>query len=451
MGYKLASRRVVRFAARPGRAKWGAVCALLACLAVASPLAADEALLKDGRRVPGELTLGDNGRLRFTPAGRVAPLPPADLAAVRFADAAPPPFRAASGFRVRLQDGQMLTGQLVGLNKEALRLRTAWAGEVELPRAAVAALTHLPGWRTLVEDDFADGLKAWTSAGKPEVEGGDKGPRRVILNNPGQSLTFKPSVAVEAGGVGVLFEEVGTAAGARWLLEMQFAGKCDPVPLRVTLAGSGEGYEVEVPGIEGESRRVARSPGPHLLRVQFKPTSLRVTCDDDVLWYNLDRGPGGALHQVVLRCQESARPAELRGSVAFAAFTLARAVDEPPRPPGDPTQDELWLATDDQLFGRIVRADRRAVEIEGRYGTRAFAWAEVRGCFLKREKPLPRPDGEAAVRLELRPGLGAEPDVLEGVLTGLDAKKLTLRHALLGERAIERSRVKELRPLGPKE
>jgi hypothetical protein len=340
---------------------------------------------------------------------------------------------------------------LLGLNKEALSLRTAWAEKVELPCAAVAAVTHLPGWRTLVDDDFGDGTKAWAAAGSPRVEGGDKGPRRVVLDKAGQSLTFKPSIPLEAGRVGVVFEAVDAPAGARWLLEMLFQGKGEAVTLRVLLAGNGDSYDVEVIGVTGESRRVARTPGPHLLLVQFKPTSLRVTCDDDVLWYNLDRGPGGTLRQVVLRCQETDRPAEFRGGVAFSEFTLARTVDEPPRPPGDPGQDEVWLANDDQLFGQVVRADRRRVEIEGRYGARAFAWADLRGCFLKREKPLPRPGGEAAVRVEIRSGLTPEPDVLEGVLTGVEDKKLKLRHALLGERAIEKSRVKELRPLFLKE
>jgi hypothetical protein len=422
---------------------------LLAWLALAPPLRADEALRTDGRRVQGKLTLDDQGRPRFTPAGRNTPLPPTDVAAVRFADAAPPPFRAGAGHRVRLQDSQVLTGQLLGLNQDALSLRTAWADKVELPRAAVAAVTHLLGWRTLFEDDFSDGVKAWTATGAPRVEGGDKG--RVVLSKPGQSLAFKPSALLQAGRVGVVFEAVDAPAGARWLLEMPFQGKEEIVTLIVSLAGNGASYEVEVSGLAGESRRVARTPGPHLLLVQFKTTSLRVTCDDDVLWYNLDRGPGGTLRQVVLRCQEAGRPADLRGAVAFSEFSLARAVDEPPRPPGDTSQDEVWQANDDQLFGRIVRADRRGVEIEGRYGTRTFAWADLRGCFLKHEKALPRPGGEGAVRLELRSGLTPEPDVLDGVLTGLDDKKLTLRHALFGERVIEKSRVKELRPLTQKE
>jgi hypothetical protein len=50
------------------------------------------------------------------------------------------------------------------------------------------------------------------------------------------------------------------------------------------------------------------------------------------------------------------------------------------------------------------------------------------------------------VRLWLRSGLAAEPDVLEGALTHLDAERLTLEHAWLGKLTIERGRVRRLRP-----
>src|SRR5262249_44234524 len=161
-----------------------------------------------------------------------------------------------AGYRVTLLDGQMLTGQLLGLSKEALRLRTAWAEKVELPRAAVASLTQLPGWRTLADDDFADGLKAWTVTDKPTLEGGEKEPRRVVFKEAGQALIYKLSAPLEAGRVGVLFQEVDAAAGARWLCELQFRDKGEPRSLLVTLAGNGDAYEVEMPGLEGVLRRV---------------------------------------------------------------------------------------------------------------------------------------------------------------------------------------------------
>ena len=41
---------------------------------------------------------------------------------------------------MRLWDGECITGQLLELNKDTLRMRTAWAARLEMPRAAVAAI-----------------------------------------------------------------------------------------------------------------------------------------------------------------------------------------------------------------------------------------------------------------------------------------------------------------------
>jgi hypothetical protein len=122
---------------------------------LAAPLLhGEEAFRPDGRRVPGRLTLGAGGRLSFTPRDG-DPVPAEEFARVRFAPATPAPFRVGAGHRVRLHDGQQLTGQLLGLDQEGLVLRTAWSVKAVLPRGAVAALTALPGWRCLFEDNFA--------------------------------------------------------------------------------------------------------------------------------------------------------------------------------------------------------------------------------------------------------------------------------------------------------
>src|SRR5207245_353627 len=68
---------------------------------------------------------------------------------------------------------------------------------------------------------------------------------------------------------------------------------------------------------------------------------------------------------------------------------VERAVAFSPRPPGDPTQDELWLASGDQLFGKVVRADRKEVALEGRFGTRSFPWSALRGWFRRRTAAPP--------------------------------------------------------------
>jgi hypothetical protein len=420
---------------------------LLALVCLFPPLwAAEQAWRTDGRRISGALTW-DKGRLHFTSAKGME-IPFADITRIRFAARTPPPFRIGGGRRVRLRDGQRITGQFLGLDKDTLRLRTAWAARIELPRAAVASLDPLPGWRTVTADNFRDGLGNFTTTGESALTTveNDMEARAMVLREDGQGLAYKLAKVLEAGRVGVNFREQGPASGARWTVGLLFQESERSRRVNVTVAGNDGKYTVDGGGLKGVARDVAKTPGWHRLVVQFTKDSLRITCDDEVLWYNLEHGPGGPLKQVTIGCRKLSDSAAVRGAVAWTEFSLERAVNEYPHPPAESEQDEVRLTSDDQLFGRILTADRRAVQIEGRFGKRALPWSEVAGCVFRRAD-APRPKEAPRVRILVRSGLCPEDDVLDGVLTGLDERRLTLRHALLGELTFERGRVPELRPL----
>src|SRR5262249_14971362 len=153
--------------------------------------------LPDGRRVAGSLAL-DAGRLTFTPADRGAALPIEKVDFVQFRGPSPAPFRAGFVRRAVLRDGERFTGELLGLDGDKLSLRTAWGGKLTLPRAALASLTPLPGWRPLLEDDFAAGLKAWATAGEPQ-----SGAEGAALTAPGQALAYTLPAPLASGRVGV--------------------------------------------------------------------------------------------------------------------------------------------------------------------------------------------------------------------------------------------------------
>src|SRR5579883_870287 len=345
------------------------------------------------------------------------------LLALRAGEASAPLFRAGCGRRVRLWDGECITGQILELNKDTLRMRTGWAARLELPRAAVSAIDPLPGWRTVFDAE----------PGEPAV---------------GKSLTYTLKNPLPAGRVGVNFQERGTASGARWTVELLFRQGERARRVTVMVAGAGGHYEVDAGDLKGTARKVTKSPGWHRLIVQFTKRSLRLTCDDDVLWYNLDDGPGGDLQRVTIDCQRSAENEMVGGAVAWTEFCIERAVDEHPQPPTDAEQDAVRLLEDDQLFGRILQADRRIIQIEGRFGKRSLPWTAVSGCSFRRPAAPPKANEGAKVRLLVRSGLCAEPDILEGVVTANDERRLVLRHAILGELTLERGRVREQRPLG---
>lgn len=382
----------------------------------------------DGRRIGGTLALA-KGHLRFTSTEGVE-VPLADISRIVFAKPAAPLFRVGGGRRVQLRDGQQITGQLLGLDGEKLTLRTAWAERLELPRAAVASLDSLPGWRTVIDDDFRKGVHTFTTIGQVRTH---------TLDKP-----------LPAGRIGVNFREQGKPTAARWTLEMLFEQGERMRHIAMTVGGESDKYAIDTGGLKGRARSVKRTPGWHRLILKFSPRSLRITCDDDVLWYNLEQGPGGRLKQVSWHCHPiSGDATEPRGAVAWAEFSLERPVDEHPKPPADTEQDAVRLSSDDQLFGRILQANRHGITIEGRFGKRTLPWNEVAGCSFQRTNPQKRLNESVNVRILLHSGLCSEADMLDGVVTALDDRRLSLRHALLGEQTFEHGRVRELQPLFP--
>src|SRR6185312_14615832 len=95
-----------------------------------------------------------------------------------------------------------------------------------------------------------------------------------------------------------------------------------------------------------------------------------------------------------MNCHRSADGEESpRGAVAWTELSLERAVDEHPKPPTEAEQDEVRLMSDDQLFGHILEADRRALQFDGGFGKRSLRWNEVAGCSFRRPAASPAKAG----------------------------------------------------------
>src|SRR5262245_35191089 len=111
----------------------------------------DEAVLRDGRKLSGQLTL-DGTRWQFLPASRGEPLTPMDLTQVRLS-ASSSPLHNGLPVRVELRGGQWLTGGLIEVGGKNVLLNTPWAERLTVPRAAVSALRHPPGWALVHRED----------------------------------------------------------------------------------------------------------------------------------------------------------------------------------------------------------------------------------------------------------------------------------------------------------
>ena len=388
----------------------------LVLVAVRAP--ADEVVRK-GEVVRGTLVL-NAGRLELHGADGKVSAGGAGLGRVTLASANKT-FPAGPGHVVALSAEERITGVFLGMEKDRIALRTVWADRVLVPKAGLVSLMHLPGWRTLIREDFG---------GKP-----------TRVPKAGQAIEVRVTSPLRAGQIGVLFQESDRPTGAKWVVEAVFADRT----VRVTLAGAGDALAVDVGGLEGTAYPVKRSSEARKLTVAFSGQSLRIACDDEALWHSPTTGPG-ALRQVRLVCV--ATDGKATGAVLVSGVVVEAAEAVRRRPAGDPTRDELWLASGDQLFGEVKRADAVGVEIAGLFGTRSYAWKELRGWFPRRSAVVAAkaPQG-VRVRVEIHSGLRAEPDVLDGVLTALDAKAATIHHPRLGALTIPRARVATVKPL----
>lgn len=400
-------------------------------------LGADTARTRNGLRREGDLTAA-SGRLRFTCTDSSEAFSARALESVRLGRTRGALLRAGGGCRVYLPDGQHVSGVLLGLDTRSLQLRTAWSQRLEIPRAAVVAITALPGWRLRFADDFDRGLKRWTTRGEPTVADGT-----VVFDRDRQEMTHRLQRPLAAGRVGVNFEEKQAPTRRRFEVQAIFG---EGTPARTLTVILPRDHAVKAPqGISGEENAVPPTLGAHRLVVQFTSGTLRVLLDDTALWHTLESGPPGPLCEVRLRCVAADGAGTSSGALAWSAFTIEEAVDEGPLPPGDPEQDEVVLDRGDQLFGHIVEADRRSVRLEGKFGVRDLPWPSVRACRLRRVARPAKPLGEGdRVRLLLDSGLTSDRDLLEGEIVSL-GREVVLQHALLGELRLPRWAVYEVR------
>ncbi len=79
----------------------------------------------------------------------------------------------------------------------------------------------------------------------------------------------------------------------------------------------------------------------------------------------------------------------------------------------------------------------RAIVLNARFGKRSFPWKSIRGIFFGNQAKSK--NEKATVRFRSGPGVSA--DVLNGSLIRVTERELTLRHDLLGEVIIERTRL----------
>ncbi len=403
----------------------------LVCLLLNAAARADEALLRDGRKLEGPLTFAD-GRWQFEPAKGSA-LVAADLHEVRLGSSSSPILSTSLPLRLLLRDGQRLTAGLVEIDGNNVLLQSPSMGKLTAPCAAIVGLRQPPGWAVLHADEFEKAPRGWKLIGSFSHR-----ERGLLLNVAGQSAEFVLPEKLTEGRLSLTFLDEETA-DARWLVVAGFQTERKLRELYVRVGGDKH-YQASIEGLGREENPLARASGKHRLVIQFSPLSLRVTMDDTLIWHTLRSGPGGPLVSIRLACQEVEKGKPARGRILVDDFCLHRAVDEPRRPASEAEQDEVWLLDGGQVFGKCLRGDREALVFEGRFGKRVLPWTLVRGVFFQRQESVVVPPRDR-VRLWIDNGFDSQPDFLDGVVQSFNRQSVVVRHTELGDLTLARASV----------
>jgi hypothetical protein len=407
---------------------------------------AEEVILRDGRRLVGKVQFAEN-RLQFLPTGQANALALDQVHALQFPETFIPAAPGANAFQLTLPENQRLHGEFLALEEQQLQFRPPWGKVVAIPRTAVRALTQSSGYLLVFSEDFESDLSAWQASGPATLDDSQRlsGRKSLLLRNDATvELLLVPPLT--SGRLAVSFHDDDKAGDGGGFVEVLFQKKGER-GMRVVVR-RGLHYRIEPPGVTGELGQPAGPGGWHRLVVEFSVTDARVLVDERVLWAGRLDAPGlparednSRLSKVRLGCV-AGKGARTDG-IYFDDFTLARAVDDLRHQDADPLQDEVWLASGDQLLGHVVRADRRSVELEARFGKRAWSWSEVRGIYLRQGKKQ-EPTEPGRTRLWLRSPNGGEFDQVLGKVRALTDRYLALRHTLLGDLEIDRAWIRKV-------
>jgi hypothetical protein len=416
-----------------------------------------EALEREGaERIPGRLTGDPQRGFEFVPEGAGRPIALEPGMTVRFEGAGPPPAAGLPPFRIDLGLGQQISGRLASLDARELVLTdSVGGGNVSVDRSGALALVQRPGESVVFQEGFESlDTTRWGIAGEPEVVKVPRlsGSHSLKVPAGGSSLTHRLVEPFGSGRLEVAFHNVGaTVSGQKWFVDLTFRGATGPETVRAVLGWSEESLAVESPsGPALAVQRLARAPGWHRLSVRFGPGRCEVAVDGNELAHG--KGFGGPLVEVRLASYNATTddpPDDLAGS--FDDLRLVRFAEPAGDLEVDATQDEVRLAGGDQVFGSVRAADQDRVSaaIDGK--DVQFPWGEVSGVFFRRVAAPGKPVSGWLVRAEWRSAPGNDPkdiDQVEGALTAVSPKKLTVATPYAGILNIPLDRLKTLRFLG---
>ena len=433
----------------------------LALIASAAPAPAqappETAERLDGSRVAGRLVASQTENAEFVPDAPGPPIPWSEIARITSDGRGPSSTSGPAPFQVRLGSGRKVSGQLLGLDRTTVKLAPATGPKpLTIARGGVSALVQRPGEVEALRDGFeALDPTRWSQTGRPVASAAkaQEGERALRLPASGSSVTARVAEPIASGRFELAFWDDGKrVAGQRWYVDLTCRkGVSDLGTVRVVLGWSDEAMSVETPGGPALTvQPLARKPGWHRLALRFDAERTSVSVDGDDLAHG--RGLGGPVVEVRIAAEATGATRAPAGLAAIVDdLRLVRFAEPSGLYEVDPTQDEIRMASGDQLFGQVESADASGLlgTLEGK--PLSAPWSEVSGVHFRRAPATSELMGGAWASVQWRTAPGDDPrdlDEVEGAIAALSVTELSLDVPFVGRVVIPRSSLTRVVPRG---
>ncbi len=416
------------------------------------------ARLTDGTEVRGKLVSRPKGDLWFRTGAANDDIPILRVESVRMRSQKPVVMTSAPLKRVWLRGGESCSGKIVSCSTTSVVLEDLHTGaKHEIPIDAVAAIEQPQGSINLVFEDFdGDQLAGWPAAGARLSKNRSRSGESSLQCEPdAKPLIYQLSEPLSNGSVQFHFwDSASRSAGSSWILECRFETQLGERRIRVEMGADDPNYSVTAPlGPRLSRQLLRRSPGWHLLKIQFDRLSTLISIDGNLL--ASAAATQGELKSMRIFASTSRRDAAATGPSSTSAlwiddfqiteYVAARPLELPRR-----KQDILLTTSGDEIFGTVEELTLDNVSLRGKFGTVTVPWRELRAVLRRETDYAYAPVTGVISRLlvhEDSPTPSSSPHELIGAIESVSDTEILFQHPVLGRCSYALSRVIKVEPV----
>jgi hypothetical protein len=440
---------------------------LLAWCGLNTSLVADgppqAAWLQNGRKLSGALVGHSADDLRFV-AEHDAFLPLRGIRELTFGGGPGVVHAGGPTHLLLFHGGERLLAEVASGSPDEIVLRGPAGLQVRVPRWVLSAIEQPSGELLELYEDFEDKatsfeLRGWRRAVSVKTAQSGRGSLEIGVQPGGAQLELP--APVEAGHLVLAWFDAQADGGKEWWIEFKFRQADQMATFRVIpAAGAGKIDCQPFAGANFRTQMILRQRAWRDLTMLFDRDRTLVLVDQWLL--AMGPAPPGALVGVhvasagtapaIQSAQRPVDPATVPPLGYVDDVRLSRAVDVlKAHGPVLPGRDLLWFANGEELPGKFLAMNARAVQAANPAGlSEQLAWSQLRGVRFAAGHGDSAPVIRGVIaRIDLAPRLGCVTTADEKLIAAIQSasqQQIVLAHPWLGELILPNDRVQRIVP-----